>query len=122
MESATTPGDPVRLLLIGVGRMGRTHLQALRGSTRVQITAVVDPSVEARTRAAQIDPRPRAYADLATALDAEPVDAVLIAAPSTLHRTLVATCAAHRLPTLCEKPCGVSTADIDTAAEGAHAA
>jgi myo-inositol 2-dehydrogenase/D-chiro-inositol 1-dehydrogenase len=108
---------PVNLLLIGAGRMGLTHLRALRDSQAVRIAAVVDPSARARERAGDV----HGYADVESALEREPVDGVLIAAPSTLHRELVSDCAALGLPILCEKPCGVSAADIDAAADAARA-
>jgi myo-inositol 2-dehydrogenase / D-chiro-inositol 1-dehydrogenase len=47
---------------------------------------------------------------------------VLIAAPTPLHARLVDACAEHRLPMLCEKPCGFSTEEIDAAAAAADAA
>jgi myo-inositol 2-dehydrogenase / D-chiro-inositol 1-dehydrogenase len=111
------PAEPVHLLLIGAGRMGLTHLRAMRTSDVVQIEAVVDPSEESRNAASPV----RGYAALDDALAAERrVDGVLIAAPSTLHRTIVTECAERRLPILCEKPCGVTAADADAAAEVAR--
>src|SRR5581483_546992 len=112
----------VRLLLIGAGRMGQTHVRALRHSERVRIVAVADPSEEARAIATELDSDLHSHAELAAALHNEQVDGVLIAAPSTLHRHLVAECAERRLPILCEKPCGVSVGDIDAAARAAEAA
>ena len=62
------------------------------------------------------------FADLDAALAAGPIDAVLIAAPSTLHRGLVTACAQRGLAMLCEKPCGTTIAEIDAAAAAAAAA
>src|SRR5581483_8131267 len=111
----------VRLLLIGAGRMGLTHLRALRRSDAVDVVAAADPCDYALMAATEIDPALRTYPDLAAAL-AEPLDGVLIAAPSALHRRLVTECAERGLPILCEKPCGVSTADVDAAAQAAESA
>jgi myo-inositol 2-dehydrogenase/D-chiro-inositol 1-dehydrogenase len=122
MGSGSVPSDPFRLLLVGAGRMGLTHLHALSDSRAVAVKALVDPVPEARARAAKINNNLRNYADLDEALAEEPVDGVLIAAPSTLHRPLVTACAERGLPILCEKPCGTSTADIDAAAGAADAA
>ena len=38
----------LRLALVGAGRMGRVHLDALPGARRVEAVAVVDPVAEAR--------------------------------------------------------------------------
>ncbi len=61
---------PVRLALIGAGRMGRMHLQALTGSETLQVVTVVEPNERARAEAEAIDPRPETYAELDRALDA----------------------------------------------------
>src|SRR5438128_8572585 len=106
MGSGSESGGPFGLLLIGAGRMGLTHLRALSVSDAVAVRAVVDPTPGARVVATEIDRGVRTYADLDHALAEESVDGVLIAAPTTLHRTLVAACAERRLPILCEKPCG----------------
>jgi myo-inositol 2-dehydrogenase/D-chiro-inositol 1-dehydrogenase len=102
--------------------MGLTHLRALSDSRAVVVSAVVDPTPAARAAAAEIDRGLGTYAQLDDALAAESVEGVLIAAPSTLHRGLVAACAERRLPILCEKPCGTSTDDIDAASDAAAAA
>jgi myo-inositol 2-dehydrogenase/D-chiro-inositol 1-dehydrogenase len=101
--------------------MGLTHLRALAVSDAVRIAAVADPSPAARAGAKDIDGTVRTHADLEAALDAG-VDGVLIAAPSTLHRSLVAQCAERRLPVLCEKPCGTTVGELDAAAAAAQSA
>jgi myo-inositol 2-dehydrogenase/D-chiro-inositol 1-dehydrogenase len=132
--------DPVRLALIGAGRMGRMHLQAIAESDEVRVVALVDPSTEARA-ASEVDRRPPGYGSLHEALEGESaadgggaleaeahgktdhegaVEAVLIAAPTPLHGSLVAACAERGLPILCEKPCGFTTDEIDAAAAAAR--
>ena len=104
-----------RFGLIGAGRMGRTHLRALAGSTTVEVTAVVDPV--AATRAAMADTGRAVFEHVAEMLAAGGIDAVLIAAPTTRHIELVTEVAAAGLPILCEKPCGLTSAGIGEAQE-----
>lgn len=111
---------PVQLALIGAGRMGRMHLQAIAESESVRVRAIVDPSAQARAAAEAVDPRPQPYASVDEALDGGEIDGVLIAAPTPLHRALVGAVAARGLPMLCEKPCGFSVEDIDAAAAAAR--
>jgi myo-inositol 2-dehydrogenase/D-chiro-inositol 1-dehydrogenase len=115
-------GQQARLALIGAGRMGVTHIEAISGSAEVALTAVIDPSEAARARAHELGGGVPTFPDLDAALAAGPVDAVLIAAPSTLHRALVTACAQRALPMLCEKPCGTTVAEIDAAGAVAAAA
>jgi myo-inositol 2-dehydrogenase / D-chiro-inositol 1-dehydrogenase len=104
-----------RFGLIGAGRMGRTHLRALAGSTMVEVTAVVDPV--AATRAAMADTGRAVFEDVEEMLAAGGIDGVLIAAPTTRHIELVTQVAAAGIPILCEKPCGLTSAGIGQAQE-----
>lgn len=98
-------GEPVRVAIVGAGRMGRTHLAVLVGSTEVRATAVVEPVEAVRDELAASGIR--AFAGLEELIAAGGVDAVVIAAPTDLHAELVAQVAAAGLPVLCEKPCGL---------------
>jgi myo-inositol 2-dehydrogenase/D-chiro-inositol 1-dehydrogenase len=110
------PSQHVRLALVGAGRMGATHIEAIGDAAGVTLTAVIDPSEAARARANDIAGGVATFIDLDAAIDAGPIDAVLIAAPSTLHLGLVTACAQRGLAMLCEKPCGTTVAEIDAAA------
>jgi myo-inositol 2-dehydrogenase / D-chiro-inositol 1-dehydrogenase len=112
----------VGLAIVGAGRMGVTHLEALRDEPSVRVSAVVDPSAAARAKALRTAPGAAAFGNLDDALAGGGVDAVLIAAPSPLHLALVEACAAHGLPILCEKPCGTTAAEARSAAAAADAA
>jgi myo-inositol 2-dehydrogenase / D-chiro-inositol 1-dehydrogenase len=109
--------DPVRVAIVGAGRMGRTHLAALAGSSEVNVAAVVEPVERVRDEVAAGGIG--AYATLDALLAAGDVEAVLIAAPTDLHAELVAQVAAAGLPILCEKPCGLRP---DETAEAIRAA
>jgi myo-inositol 2-dehydrogenase / D-chiro-inositol 1-dehydrogenase len=108
--------------MVGAGRMGVTHLEALRDEPSVRVSAIVDPSEAARVNAVRSAPGAAAFGDLDDALAGGGVDAVLIAAPSPLHLPLVEACAARGLPILCEKPCGTTAAEARSAAAAADAA
>jgi myo-inositol 2-dehydrogenase / D-chiro-inositol 1-dehydrogenase len=111
--------ERVRLAVIGAGRMGRVHLDALALARTACVVAVVEPAPAAREAAAT---RGLAtYADLDELLEAGGFDAALIAAPSDLHLQLVERLAAAGVPVLCEKPCG-GRADEARAAAAAAAA
>ena len=110
------------MAIVGAGRMGAVHLRALRDEPSVRVNAIVDPSAAARDGAVRAAPGTAAFADMDAALGAGGVDAVLIAAPSTLHLMLVRDCATRGLPMQCEKPSGTTSAEARAAAEAAEAA
>ncbi len=111
---------PVRVGLIGAGRMGMRHLGALERASGVTVAGVVEPVAEAR--AAVRARGHHTYERPGEMLDDEAVEAVLIAAPSDLHRPLVQSAADAGLPTLCEKPIGVHLADAQAASATAREA
>jgi myo-inositol 2-dehydrogenase/D-chiro-inositol 1-dehydrogenase len=113
---------PVGLAIVGAGRMGITHAEALHDEPSVRVNAIVDPAEPAREAALRAAPGATAFADLDAALAGGGIEAVLIAAPSPLHLSLVEACAVRRLPILCEKPCGTTAAEAREAATAAEAA
>jgi myo-inositol 2-dehydrogenase/D-chiro-inositol 1-dehydrogenase len=111
-------GDPVRVGLIGAGRMGIRHLGALERAAGVTVAGVVEPVAAARVAVAARGHH--TYERPGEMLDDAAVDAVLIAAPSDLHRPLVQSAADAGLPTLCEKPIGVHLTDAVAATAAAR--
>jgi myo-inositol 2-dehydrogenase / D-chiro-inositol 1-dehydrogenase len=116
----TVPSDPARepgstarfrLGVVGAGRMGRTHVAALKDSTHVAVVAAVDPRAEVREELGQQGLA--TYAGVDALLETAGIDGVLVAAPSTLHRDLIERFAAARVPVLCEKPCGVTSDEAE---------
>ena len=48
-DPLTPPGSRFRLGLIGAGRMGMTHLEAIQSSENLVVAGVVDPRAEVRS-------------------------------------------------------------------------
>jgi len=112
-----------RLGLVGAGRMGRTHLRALADSAVLRVVAVADPVATARDAAVALAPGATSHASVAEMLDGavgdgrSRLDGVLICAPTDQHLDVVGEVAAAGLPILCEKPCGITSAQARAAAE-----
>ena len=114
---ATGSDGMFRLGLIGAGRMGRTHLQAIVGSQQVRVTGVVDS--DPRTRAAVEAAGTPAFASLDELLEAGQIDGALIAVPTDRHVAVLENVAAAGIPVLCEKPCGLTVAETSQCASAA---
>lgn len=100
---------PLRLGVIGVGRMGSRHLRALLRRDDVVVCAVADPSPGARSlainEAMQLrHVQPSAHDDAASMLDGGGLDAVVIATPPRLHLVHCLKAFAAGMPVLVEKP------------------
>jgi myo-inositol 2-dehydrogenase/D-chiro-inositol 1-dehydrogenase len=109
-----------RLGLAGAGRMGRTHLAALAGSRQVRVTGLAEPDPAARAAATR--PGLPGFATVAELVAAGNLDGVLVAAPTSAHAPIVTEIAAAGLPVLCEKPCGLDTAQAQACAATADRA
>jgi myo-inositol 2-dehydrogenase/D-chiro-inositol 1-dehydrogenase len=115
------PGEwPFRLGLAGAGRMGRSHLAALRTSEAVELVGVADPSPEARAVAAADGLTACATVD--ELLSIPDLHGVLVATPTDTHLEVVRTVVSHGLPVLCEKPCGTSVEEVEACAAAAKRA
>jgi myo-inositol 2-dehydrogenase / D-chiro-inositol 1-dehydrogenase len=103
-----------RLGLIGGGRMGRTHLRALKHSNLVECIAVAEPfessARELRSMGLAV------YATVEEMLAAGGLDGVIIAAPTDQHVELATQVIEAGVSVLCEKPFGISAEDARTAA------
>jgi myo-inositol 2-dehydrogenase / D-chiro-inositol 1-dehydrogenase len=106
---------PFRFGLIGGGRMGRTHLRGLEGSSEVEIVAVTEP---AEAAAASLREQGISVFPTAEEMFAESeLDGVLIAVPTPQHIDTTRKALEAGLPVLCEKPFGLVPDDARAAGE-----
>jgi predicted dehydrogenase len=109
----------VRLGIIGVGSMGRYHMERMPQIRNVELTAVCDIVAERAERAAS-ERQCAAYTDHRALLRDRACDAVLIATPHYAHTTVGADALRAGLHVLVEKPISVHKADCERLV-GAHA-
>jgi len=102
----------IRVGVVGLGKMGMSHLSIFRAHPQVELAGICDPTgyllgvLGKYTGIAT-------YSDLDSMLAAQKLDAVVIATPSALHATMVRTALEHGLHVFCEKPFCLDPADSD---------
>ena len=107
--------------LIGCGKVGDTHAQALQSLEESHFVAVYDPDrARAGAFAARYDVA--AYHDLEEMLGNPHVKVACICAPHPIHPELAATCAKAGVHALVEKPMAVDLRGCDAMIEAADAA
>ena len=93
----------VRLAIVGLGKMGLSHLAMIRMHPAVEIVGVCDMSGFLLDLLAKNADLP-VYSDYEGMLSKSKPDAVLIATPSAAHEKLVRTALDHGVHVFCEKP------------------
>ena len=108
--------EPVRLALIGVGSIGRRHLDLMAAEPACRLAAVVDP-------VSSLDgievPCYRSHTEM---LEREGPLGVIIAAPTQLHASIGLDCVKRGVPALIEKPFTDTVASGRDLVEAADAA
>ncbi|TSA81805.1 inositol 2-dehydrogenase [Deinococcus detaillensis] len=95
---------PIRFALLGAGRMGREHGQALLGLPRTRVVAVADPLPDAAQALAGLLRADQVYADPLDAIHDPQVQAVIIVTPTSTHAALIEAAAKAGKAIFCEKP------------------
>ena len=93
----------IRLAVVGLGKMGISHLGMINAHPDVKVVAVCD-SFKYLTDMLVKYMGVKAYSDYDTMLKSEPLDAVLIATPSRLHAPMARKAFEKGLHAFCEKP------------------
>jgi predicted dehydrogenase len=104
--------EPVKLGLIGLGGMGKSHLEREVGLEEVRFTALADSRREVTDELAAKYGIP-AYYSADDLIASGLCEAVLIATPHPFHPTIAERAAAAGLHVLTEKPLAVTVAEGD---------
>jgi myo-inositol 2-dehydrogenase / D-chiro-inositol 1-dehydrogenase len=95
----------VRLAVLGLGAMGRFHLDTFRSlSPWVRVSALADPYRPFVEEASASVPAAATFDDPIECLDAGGFDAAVVATADATHYNIVRACVDRRIPVLCEKP------------------
>src|SRR4051794_10138476 len=106
---------PVRLGLIGAGRIGTSHARIIAERVPGAVLAAV---ADARAGAAAALAEPHgaaAFDDPQALIDSPDVDAVVITASSVAHAALITAVARAGKPVFCEKPAAMTLAELGAA-------
>lgn len=103
-------GKTLRVAIIGAGRIGRVHAQAIASHPQAQLVLVSDPFGTAAEDLAAAHGA-RAVKDAGEVFADPGVDAVIIGSPTPLHAQQVLAAARAGKAVLCEKPVASSVAE-----------
>ncbi len=93
----------VRLALVGLGKMGLSHLSIVRAHPEVNLVGVCDPSkfmLELLGKNAGLE----TFTDLETMIEKARPEAIVVATPSRFHGEIVRVALERGIHVFCEKP------------------
>lgn len=104
--------NPLRIGLIGTGRIGQLHAASIAGDPQAELAYVADPEAErARTVSRRFGGRVTDSAE--QLISSAEIDAVLIASPTPTHVPLIGASVEAGLPVFCEKPIDLDIARVN---------
>jgi UDP-N-acetyl-2-amino-2-deoxyglucuronate dehydrogenase len=114
------PDDkPIRTALVGCGKVGHTHAQALQSLSESDFIAVCDQDLErAAVFGAKYGARP--YADLASMLGDAQVEMLSVCTPHPVHAESIITAAENGVHVLSEKPLAPDLQGCDRSIQACH--
>jgi myo-inositol 2-dehydrogenase/D-chiro-inositol 1-dehydrogenase len=98
----------MKIGLLGVGRLGASHAETLRGLSDVEELRIYDADgARARDVAAKVS------ASAVTSIDAalDGVDAAVLVTPTDTHAALIRRCLDAKIATFCEKPIAIGISE-----------
>jgi UDP-N-acetylglucosamine 3-dehydrogenase len=105
-----------RVAVIGVGTMGRQHARVYESLDGIQLVAVADTD-GSRAEQVALEFGCRPYDDYRRLLEAEELDAVSIAVPTSTHREVASAALESGRAALVEKPLAPTVADAESIRE-----
>ncbi len=109
-----------RLVIAGIGLVGKRHAEAIHHLKNVELAGIVDPSDAGRIYAA--DRNLPWFGSLSDMFAREQPDGVVLATPTPLHVEQGLECVAQGCPTLVEKPLATSATEAGTLVDEARKA
>ena len=106
-ENFSKAMSKIRILIIGLGRIGKIHLANLQAMDEVEIIGICDPTDEAKvfSNKAGIRFYQKDFTDIASEVQ---TDAVVICSPTDTHANYVSLAAKKGIDVFCEKPLDLS--------------
>lgn len=99
--------NKIRILIIGLGRIGKIHLANLQAKGKVEIVGICDPTDEAKvfSNKAGFTFYQKDFTDIASEVE---TDAIVICSPTDTHAKYVLIAAKRGIDVFCEKPLDLS--------------
>ncbi len=110
--AASVPTRTVRVGVVGLGKMGLSHLSMINAHPQVRVEAVVDAAGYMLDVLSKYTGLP-GFGSIDAMLAGSEVDAVVVATPTRLHAPMVRSLLDAGVDVFCEKPLSLTAADSE---------
>jgi predicted dehydrogenase len=117
MNASSKKSNPIRVAIIGLGKMGLVHAATLRTDPRVQLSALCDTSKFMVQSLKNFLPGIKFYRDYFEMMRKESIDAVYLTTPTGSHAKIAGDCAKAGKHIFVEKPLGTDLTEATQAAD-----
>ncbi len=114
--------DKLRIGVIGLGRMGKVHIAALKNNPRAEILGICDMDIKTTHECARIFNIPLAFKNWEDLLSEKDLDVIDIILPNHLHAPVALSALKHGKEIICEKPLALSFRELKKIENAARAA
>ena len=121
MRSSRSRDEPIRIALVGCGRIAERHFEAIEANPELSLVAVSDEVAE-RARTAGEKHNVPAFTSYAAMLAETDADAAVVCTPSGLHPRHGIMAAERGLHVICEKPMATRLEEADLLVEACDTA
>ncbi|MFH1755505.1 MAG: Gfo/Idh/MocA family oxidoreductase [Candidatus Latescibacterota bacterium] len=111
MNDSSKNSNPIRVAIVGLGKMGLVHAATLRTDPRVQLCAMCDTSKFMVQTLKNFLPGIHFYRDYHEMIDKESIDAIFVTTPTGSHAQIAGDCVKAGKHLFVEKPLGTDLAD-----------
>jgi UDP-N-acetylglucosamine 3-dehydrogenase len=103
----------LRIAVVGVGQIGKVHMNAFKNVKNAEVVAVVDLIEERAKEVKETYGVPDYYVDYRKVLERDDIDAIDICVPTYVHEEIAVASARANKHFLCEKPMTLSMESAD---------
>ncbi|GAB9468434.1 putative oxidoreductase yrbe [Globisporangium polare] len=120
-RSSRDAARPLRVGILGAGRIGRVHAKGLQQTSAV-VKAISDPNQQSAQEAAATFGIPKWTLSASDVIADPDIDAVIICSPTDQHASQIIEAAKHKKHIFCEKPIDLTIDVVNKAIEAVDAA
>jgi myo-inositol 2-dehydrogenase / D-chiro-inositol 1-dehydrogenase len=108
--------NKLRVCVVGGGRIGTIHMEAVQRSPRMVLRFFVDVDEKRRSEIVEQYENVKSFPTFAEIVENEEtrneLDAVIVCSPTACHFETVMLCIEHKKPVMCEKPLSMKVDEI----------